>query len=59
MKKNEFEEYMVYLKHVRQSLGDHIEKYTVMYCDKKLPKGKLTRFTKLSKRRSISVNSSY
>ena len=39
---NEFQEYMVYLKNVGQSLGDHIEKYTVMYCDKKLPKEKLT-----------------
>ena len=41
--KNEFQEYMVYLKNVRQSLGDHIKKYTVIYCDQKLPKGKLTR----------------
>ena len=41
--KNDFQEYMVYLRNVRQSLEDHIEKYTVVYCDQKLSKGKLTR----------------
>ena len=41
--KNDFQEYMAYLRNVRQSLEDHIEKYTVMYCNKKLPRGKLTR----------------
>ena len=41
--KNDFQEYMAYLRNVRQSLEDHIEKYTVMYCDQKLPNGKLTR----------------
>ena len=41
--KNDFKEYMVYLTNVRRSLEDHIEKYTVMYCDQKLPKGNLTR----------------
>ena len=47
--KNDFQEYMAYLMNVKQSLEDHIKKYTVMYCDQKLPNGKLTRLQNLAR----------
>ena len=41
--RNDFQEYMAYIKDAKQSLKDHIEHYTMLYCDQKLPKGNLTR----------------
>ena len=41
--RNDFQGYMAYIKDAKQSLKDHIHRYTMLYCNQKLPGGNLSR----------------